>query len=112
MFFFSFFLQKRITTEESDIQEIDRKVNEEINHYKEGIEKDIKEISTCMKHCKFEDFKVLMPLVDMGVVNKGASVSTTGKINPFSNIYFCEKNNLEVARPMKWKDIPVLPVPE
>jgi len=96
----------------SDIQEVDRKVSEEIRHYKQGIEMNIKQISEGMKHCKFEQFKVLMTLLDMGVEIKGASVSSTGKINPFSNIYFCDKKNLEEAREMGWKDIPVLPVPE
>jgi len=53
-----------------------------------------------------------MTLLDMGVEIKGVSVSTTGKINPFSNICFYDKKNLEEAREMEWKDIPVLPVPE
>jgi hypothetical protein len=96
----------------SDIQEVGRKVNEEIKHYKQGIEVDIKQISKCMKQCKFEQFTVLMTLLDMGVEIKGASLSTTRKINPFGNIYFYEKKNFEEAREMKWKDIPVLPVPE
>jgi hypothetical protein len=97
---------------ESDIKEVGRKVREEIRHYKQDIEVDIKQISECMKHCKFEQFKVLMILVDMGVEIKGASVSTTGRINPFSNIYFYDKKNLEEAREMEWREIPVLPVPE
>ena len=87
-------------------------MSEEIRHYKQRIEEDIKQISTRMKHCKFEQFTVLMTLLDMGVEIKGVSVSTTGKINPFSNICFYDKKNLEEAREMEWKDIPVLPVPE
>lgn len=87
-------------------------MNEEIRQYKQDIEMNIKQISNCMKHCKFEQFKVLMTLLDMGVEVKHVPVSTTGKINPFSNIYFYDKNNLEEAREMEWEDIPVLPVPE
>jgi hypothetical protein len=105
------FFQERLIEEGSNIQEVGRKVSEEIRHYKQCMEVDIKQISKCMKHCKFEQFKVLMMMLDMGVKIKGASVSTTGKINPFSNIYFYDKN-LEEAREMEWKDIPVLPVPE
>jgi len=96
----------------SDIQEVGRKVSEEIRYYKQGIEVDIKEISKCMKQCQFEQFTVLMTLLDMGVEIKCASVSTTQKINPFRNIYFYDKKNLEEAREMEWKYIPVLPVPE
>jgi len=96
----------------SDIQEVGRKVSEEIRHYKQSIEVDIKQISKCMKHCKLEQFTVLMTLLDMGVEIKGASVSTTRKISPFGNIYFYDKKNLEEAREEEWKDIPVLPVPE
>ena len=96
----------------SDIEEFDRKVSEEIRHYEQRIEEYIKQITESMEHCKFEQFKVLMTLLDMGFKNKGASVSTTMKINPFCNIYFYDKNNLEEAREMEWKDIPVLPVPE
>ena len=87
-------------------------MSEEIRHYKQHIEEEIKQITESMEHCKFEQFKVLMTLLDMGVDIKGASVSTTGKINPFRNIYFYDKKNLEEAREMEWKDIPVLPVPE
>jgi hypothetical protein len=97
---------------ESDVQEVCRRVHEEIRHYKTDIEVAIREISERLKYCKFEQFKVLMTVLDMGVEIKGASVSTTGKINPFSNIYFYDKKNLEEAREMDWKDIPVLPVPE
>jgi len=106
------FFQERLIEEGSDIQEVGRKVSEEIRHYKQDIEVDIKRISKCMKHCKFEQFTVLMTLLDMGVEIKGASVSTTRKMNPFRNIYFYDKKNLEEAREMEWKNIPVLPVPE
>lgn len=95
-----------------DIQEVDRKVSEEIRQYKQDIEMNIKQISNCMKHCKFEQFKVQMTLLDMGVEIKPVSVGTTGRINPFSNIYFYDNNDLEEAREMKWEDIPVFPVPE
>ena len=87
-------------------------MSEEITHYKQHIEEDIKQITESMENCKFEQFKVLMTLLDMGVEIKGASVSATGKINPFRNIYFYDKKNLEEAREMEWKDIPVFPVPE
>ena len=87
-------------------------MSEEIRQYKQDIEMNIKQICNRMKHCKFEQFKVLMTLLDMGVEIKRVSVSTRGKINPFSNIYFYDKNNLEEAREMEWEDIPVLPVPE
>jgi hypothetical protein len=87
-------------------------VNEEIRHYEDRIKEFIKLISERMNHCKFEQFKVLMTLLDMGVEIKGASVITTRKTSPFSNIYFYDKKNLEEAREMEWKDIPVLPVPE
>jgi hypothetical protein len=106
------FFQERLIEGGSDIQEVGRKVSEEIGHYKQRIEEDIKQITKSMKHCKFEQFKVLMTLLDMGVEIKGASVSTTWRINPFRNIYFYDKKNLEEAREMEWKDIPVLPVPE
>jgi hypothetical protein len=96
----------------SDVLEVCRRVSEELSHYKKGTEVVIRQISERLKHCKFEQFKVLMTVLDMGVEIKGASVSTTGKINPFSNIYFYDKKNLEEAREMEWKDIPVLPVPE
>jgi hypothetical protein len=96
----------------TDIQEVGRKVSEEIRHYKQVIEEDIKQISKHKKHCKSEQFSVLMITLDMGVEIKGDSVITKRKISPFSNIYFCDKKNLEEAREMEWKDIPVLPVPE
>ena len=108
----SVFFQERLIEGGSDIQEVGRKVSEEIRHYKQRIEEDIEQITKCMKHCKFEQFKVLMTLLDMGVEIKGASISTIGKISPFRNIYFYDKKNLEEAREMEWKDIPVLPVPE
>jgi len=60
-----------------------------------------------MKHCKCENFKVLKTLLDMSV-----EIKSEEKINPFSNIYFYDKKNLEEATKMEWKDIPVLPVPE
>jgi hypothetical protein len=106
------FFQARLTEVGSDIQEVKRKVSEEIRHYKQDIEVDIKQISERMTHCKFEQFKVVMTMLDMGVEIKGSRGSTTGKINPFSNIYFYDKKNVEEAREMEWKEIPVLPVPE
>lgn len=102
----------KLTEVGSDIQKVKRKVSEEIRHYEQDIEVDIKKICKHMKHCKFEQFKVLMTMLDMGVEIKGASGSTTGKINPFSNIYFYDKKNVEEAKAMEWKEIPVLPVPE
>ena len=85
-------------------------MSEEISLYKKRIEEKIKNISKDMKHCKFEQFKVLMTTLDMGVEIKGTSVSPAEKTNPFSNIYFCEKNSNK-AEKLDWKDIPVLPVP-
>jgi len=87
-------------------------VSEEIERYEQDIKKDINEVSEGMEHCKHGEFKVLKTLLDMSVEIKGASVSNTERINPFRNIYFYDKKNLEEARNMEWKDIPVLPIPE
>jgi len=96
----------------SDVQEVGRKVGEEIRHYEQEMEMDIKEICKDMKHCKFEHLRVLMAVFDMGVESKDASVNATEKINPFRKIYFYDKKNLEEGKEMQWKDIPLLPVPE
>ena len=93
-------------------KEIGRKLSEKIEQYKQDMKNDIKQICERMTYCKYEHFDVLMTELDMGVEIKGASVKTTEKINPFRNIYFYEKKNEKEARVMKWKDIPLLPVPE
>jgi len=96
----------------TDFQEVGSKANKQIELYEQGIKEDIEEISKYMEHCKSEQFTVLKTLLDMSVEIRGASVSTTEKINPFRNIYFYDKKNLEEAIKMEWKDVPVLPVPE
>ena len=97
---------------ESDVQEFGMKVNKEIEQYEQDMKNDIKQICEHMKHCNYEHFKVMMIVLDMGVEIKGVSVKTTEKMNPFRNIYFYDKKNVEEAREMQWKDIPLLPVPE
>jgi hypothetical protein len=64
-----------------------------------------------MKYCKFEQFKVVMTKLDMGVEMKDAVGSAT-EISPFSNIYFYDKNNFGEAKEVEWSDVPVFPVPE
>jgi len=96
----------------SSVQDIDQKVNEEIREYKKGMEMDIKMLCEHMKHCKFKQFKVLMMKLDMGVEIKGASGSAMEKINPFSKIYFYDKNNLKEAKEVEWKEVPIFPMPE
>lgn len=96
----------------SSVEKIDREVNERIKEYKHGIEMDIKQICERMKYCKFEQFKVVMTKLDMGVKMKDAVGSATENISPFSNIYFYDKNNFSEAKEMQWSDVPVFPVPE
>jgi hypothetical protein len=108
----SFSSQARAIETCSSVEEIDKEVNDRIKECKHGIEMDIKQICEHMKYCKFEQFKVLMTKLDMGVEMTDAVGGTTEKINPFNNIYFYDKNNLSEAREMEWSDVPVFPVPE
>jgi hypothetical protein len=107
-----FFSQATAVGTGSNIKEIDRKGNEEIKKFEDGTKSDIREICEHMKHCKFEQFKVLMTKLHMGVVTKDTVGSAAEKISPFSNIYFYDKNNLNEAKEMQWSDVPILPVPE
>jgi hypothetical protein len=84
----------------------------EMKECKRDMELDIREICGRMKYCTFERFKVLMTEVDMGTEVKRAVGSATQTINPFSNIYFYDKDNCSEAREMQWHDVPVFPVPE
>jgi len=104
--------KKKLKEAGADNQELGMRASNQIELYEKDIKEDIKDICKDMKHCKFEQFKVLKTLLDMSVEIKGASTCTTEKINPFKNIFFYKKKNLEHAEKMKWKDIPVLPVPE
>jgi hypothetical protein len=108
----SFSSQARAIETGSSVEEIDREVNERIKEYKHGIEMDIKQICEHMKYCKFEQLKVVMTKLDMGVETKDAVGSATEKISPFSNIYFYDKNNFSEAKEVEWSDVPVFPVPE
>ncbi|PNF38244.1 hypothetical protein B7P43_G11616 [Cryptotermes secundus] len=96
----------------SSVAEIDKEVKERIKECKLGVEKDIKQICERMTYCKFEQFKVVMTKLDMGVEMEDAVRGTAEKKNPFNNIYFYDKNKLSEAREIEWSDVPVFPVPE
>jgi hypothetical protein len=108
----SFSSQARAIEKGSSVEELDREVSERIKEYKRGTEMDIKQICEHMKYCKFEQFKVVMTKLDMGVKMKDAVGCATQKISPFSSIYFYDKNNTSEAKEIQWSDVPVFPVPE
>jgi hypothetical protein len=104
--FFHIF-QEELIEQRLDVQEVNSKVSDAIQHYKQHIEAKIEEISGRMEHCKRDQFKVRMVPIDMGVEVRGGF---TRKRSPFSNIHFYEKKNWNEAREIEWKEVPVLPV--
>jgi menaquinone-dependent protoporphyrinogen IX oxidase len=110
--FFQFYSQARAFETDSSVEEIHVAVNEEINECQHETEMDVKQICGHMKYCKFEQFKVLMIKLDMGIEKKDTVGSARDKISPFTNIYFYDKNNCSEAKEMQWSDVPVFPVPE
>jgi hypothetical protein len=94
----------------SDVWE-DDKVNKIGREFQEGMEEKIKEICEPNKDIKFEQFKVIMIKLDMGIGMMRASENTSKKSNPFSNIYFYDKWDVTTAKQLEWKDVPIFPVP-
>jgi hypothetical protein len=93
----------------SDVWEYD-KVNKIVREFQEGMEKKIKEICEPKKDIHFEQFKVVMMKLDMGVEIECASEKTSKKNNPFSNICFYDKSDVTQAKQLEWKDVPIFPV--
>ncbi|XP_021932855.1 deoxynucleoside triphosphate triphosphohydrolase SAMHD1 isoform X3 [Zootermopsis nevadensis] len=91
----------------NNTQEVD-KVNKAVAELEKEIQEHIREISKDLKYCSYKDFKAIKIKLDMGVKKKRKSE----KNNPFSNIYFFEKDNVDEAKEMEWKDVTVFPVPE
>lgn len=91
----------------NNTQEVD-KVNKAVAELEKEIQEHIREISKDLKYCSYKDFKAIKIKLDMGVEKK----SKSEKNNPFSNIYFFEKENVDEAKEMEWKDVTVFPVPE
>ena len=58
-----------------------------------------------------DKFVIRMIQVDLGIEMNDTPSQTGNKINPFTNIYFYDKQSTE-AKEIDWKNVPLFQIPE
>ncbi|PSN52990.1 hypothetical protein C0J52_01119 [Blattella germanica] len=88
-------------------------VKKKINYYKETLNENIDEVLGKMSGSMLEPAKFQSKIIsiNLGTEITGEARNEDGKINPFMNIYFYEKNKTEPME-VDWKDIPTMPIPQ
>ncbi|XP_069683659.1 deoxynucleoside triphosphate triphosphohydrolase SAMHD1 isoform X2 [Periplaneta americana] len=111
---FSARLAKALREKESytDTQKLKADVEEEIRIYKQEIQEEIKKLCRSMEYYTEDKFKVEIVKLDMGIEFSNATRNAGSKINPFSNIHFYDKKDVDKAVVMEWEHVPIFLIPE